>query len=82
MVFDADLKGDVNLYRQNLQRAYVDMLVNMLKDPKYDHASVSAGYETLNQIRSKIDKVKGANGQTNAHRANLKFIIDKALVVK
>ena len=82
MVFEADLKGDVNLYRQNLQKTYVDMLISMLKDPKYDNASVSAAYGNLAQIRSKLDKLKSANDQTNAHRANLKFMIDKALVIK
>lgn len=82
MVFDADLKGDVNLYRQNLQKTYVDMLISMLKDQKYDNASVSAAYGNLAQIRSKLDKLKSANVQTNAHRGNLKFMIDKALVIK
>ena len=82
MVFEADLKGDVNLYRQNLQKTYVDMLISMLKDPKYDNASVSAAYGNLAQIRSKLDKLKSANDQTNAHRGNLKFMIDKALVIK
>jgi hypothetical protein len=82
MVFEADLKRDVNLYRQNLQKTYVDMLISMLKNPKYDNASVSAAYGNLAQIRSKLDKLKSANEQTNAHRGNLKFIIDKALVIK
>jgi hypothetical protein len=82
MVFDADLKGDVNLYRQNLQNHYVDKLISMMKDPKYDNASVSAAYENLKQIRYKLDKLKPANAQTNAHREKLKFIIDKALVIK
>lgn len=82
MVFEADLKGDVNLYRQNLQKTYVDKLISMLKDPKYDNASVSAAYGNLAQIRSKLDKLKSANEQTNAHRGNLKFMIDKALVIK
>jgi Met-zincin/Domain of unknown function (DUF5117) len=82
MAFDADLKGDVNLYRQNLQKTYVDMLITMMKDPKYDNASVSAAYDNLKQIRSKLDKLKYGNEQTNAHRGNLKFLIDKALVIK
>ncbi len=82
MAFDADLKGDVNLFRQNLQKTYVNMLINMMKDPKYDNASVSAALENLNQIRSKLNKLKSANEQTNAHRTNMKFLIDKALVIK
>jgi hypothetical protein len=82
MAFDEDLRGDVNLYRQNLQKTYVDMLISILKDPKYDNASVSASYDNLKQIRSKLDKLKSGNEQTNAHRGNLKFLIDKALVIK
>jgi Met-zincin/Domain of unknown function (DUF5117) len=82
MTFDADLRGDVNLYRQNLQKTYVDMLIGMMKDPKFDNASVSAAYENLKQIRLKLDKLKSGNEQTNAHRGNLKFLIDKALVIK
>ena len=82
MVFDEDLKGDVNLFRQNLQKTYVNMLIGMMKDPKYDNASVSSAYESLKQIRTKIDKLNQANEQTNAHRGNLKFMIDKALVIR
>jgi hypothetical protein len=82
MVFDADLKSDVNLYRQNLQNYYVNMLISMMKDPKYDNASTAAAYDNLKQIRSKLDKLRSGNDQTNAHRNNLKFIIDKALVIK
>ena len=82
MVFDADLKTDVNLYRQNLQNIYVTMLIGILKDPKYDNASEAAAYDNLKQVRAKLDKLKSANAQTDAHRGNLKFMIDKALVIK
>ncbi len=82
MVFDEDLKTDVNLYRQNLQNTYVTMLIAIMKDTKYDNASVAAAYDNLKQVKSKLDKLKSANSQTEAHRGNLKFMIDKALVIK
>lgn len=47
-----------------------------------DNASVSKVYDNLKQIRSKLDKLKSGNEQTNAHKGNLKFLIDKALVIK
>lgn len=83
MVFDADIKGDVNLYRQNLQTEYVKMVAAIvLKGDEYDDASRAAAYSTLNNIKGKLDKAKSGNDQTNAHRANLQFLIDKALVIK
>lgn len=82
LVFDADLKTDVNLYRQNLQYAYVSKLISMTKDVSYDHASASAAYDNLRQLRSKLDKLSSGNAQTKAHRERVKFLIEKALVVK
>ena len=82
LVFDADLKTDVNLYRQNLQYAYISKLISMTKDVSYDHASASASYDNLKQLRTKLDKLNTGNEQTKAHRERLKFLIDKALVVK
>jgi hypothetical protein len=82
MIFDADLKTDVNLYRQNLQYAYVSKLISMTKDVSYDHGSASAAYDNLKQLRSKLDKLSSGNAQTKAHRERLKFMIEKALAVK
>lgn len=81
LIFDADLKTDVNLYRQNLQYAYVSKLISMTKDVSYDHASASAAYDNLRQLRSKLEK-PGGNEQTKAHRERLRFLIEKALVIK
>ena len=82
MIFEADWKTDVNLYHQNLQYAYVSKLISMTKDVSYDHASAAAAYDNLKQLRSKLDKVNTGNEQTKAHRERLKFLIEKALVVK
>jgi len=83
MVFDADLSGNVNLYRQNLQTQYIKMVSDiLLKGDSYDNASRAAAYWTLKNIKSKLDRSKSQNEQTKAHRANLEYLIAKALVVK
>ena len=82
-VFDADIKGDVNLYRQNLQTTYVTMLANIVnKGDDYEDASKAAALSALKNIKDKLAKAGSGNEQTKAHRANLQFIIDKALVIK
>ena len=83
MLFDADLKTNVNLYRQNIQTEYVKTLGNILnKGDQYDNASKAAALNSLRTLRDKISKAASSNEQTKAHRANLIFLIDKALVIK
>lgn len=82
-VFDADLKEDVNLYRQNLQTEYVKMIAAILnKGDDYDDASKAAAFNTLKNIKEKLNKASSGNEQTKAHRANIQFLVDKALVIK
>jgi Met-zincin len=83
MVFDADLKTNVNLYRQNIQTEYVRMLADILnKGDNYDNASRAAALNTLRNIKDKLNKAGSTDEQTKAHRANIQFLIDKALVIK
>jgi hypothetical protein len=83
MVFDADIKSDVNLYRQNLQTEYVRMLSNiLLRGNSYDDPSRAAALNTLRAIKEKLNKANSNNEQTKAHRANIQFLIDKTLVIK
>ena len=83
MVFDADIKSDVNLYRQNLQTEYVRMLSNiLLRGNAYDDPSRAAALNTLRTIKEKLNKANSSNEQTKAHRASIQFLIDKALVIK
>ena len=82
-IFDADIKTDVNLYRQNLQTEYVNMIAKIVnKGDDYDNASKAAALNTLKNIKEKLNKSNSNNEQTKAHRANLQFLIDKALVIK
>ena len=83
-VFAADLKTNVNLYRLNLQTEYVKGLSAIVSAPvsPYDNASKAAMYNTLRKIKGMLATAISTDEQTRAHRANLLFLIDKALAVK
>jgi hypothetical protein len=83
-IFKEDLKGNVNLYRQNLQTEYVRRLIAIVSAPPgaYDYPSVAAANSSLRKIKLLLASAVSSNEQTKAHRANLVFLIDKALVVK
>jgi hypothetical protein len=83
-VFAADLKTNVNLYRLNLQTEYVKGLAAIVSAPvsPYDNASKAAMLNTLKKIKGLLATAISTDEQTRAHRANLNFIIDKALSVK
>lgn len=83
-VFAADLKTNVNLYRLNLQTEYVKGLAAITTAPvsPYDNASKASMLNTLKKIKGMLATAVSTDEQTRAHRANLNFIIDKALSVK
>ncbi len=83
-VFAADLKTNVNLYRLNLQTELVKGLAAIVSAPvsPYDNASKAAMYNTLKKIKGMLVTAISTDEQTRAHRANLLFLIDKALSVK
>jgi hypothetical protein len=83
-VFAADLKTNVNLYRLNLQTELVRGLAAITTAPTspYDNASKAAMYNTLKKIKGLLATAISTDEQTRAHRANLNFLIDKALAVK
>jgi Met-zincin/Domain of unknown function (DUF5117) len=83
-IYADDQKSDVNLYRQNLQTEFVKALTSIANAPAgpYDNASKAAAHYSLRKIKSILEKATSKNEQTIAHRSNLNFLIDKALVVK
>ncbi len=85
-LFDADKMSAVNLYRQNIQTEYVKMIINISNSENpanhYDDPSKAAAYNTLKKIKALLATAASPNEQTKAHRANLIFMIDKALVIK
>ena len=76
--FKEDLKGDVNLFRQNLQTALVKRLVAAAKNKggAYDNASSSAALAQLQSLDKQLKKNKG-KGLTKAHRAKLRMMIEE-----
>jgi hypothetical protein len=81
-IFDADVAGNVNTFRQNLQMEYVNRLAAIITPPTktpYDYPSQSAALASLRSIQSKLAGKSGANAETMAHTRNVLFTIEKAL---
>ena len=82
-IFDADKSTAVNLYRQNLQTEFVKTAASILNTtPGYDNATRAAALSTLKKVKTLLLTATSPDEQTKAHRMNLQFIIDKALVIK
>ncbi len=77
--FNADARGNVNTFRQNLQIEYVNRLVAMLESDSHDYIAKSAALYNLQNIRSMMDNKGSVNEETRAHVAHIKIAIDKAL---
>ena len=81
-IFDADARGNVNTFRQNLQLEYVNRLAGMINAPTnatYDFPSQSAALASLRSIQAKLAGKSGMNAETAAHTRNVLFTINKAL---
>lgn len=82
-IFAADLKSNVNVYRQNLQTAYVEGLKSIVEDRMfYDDIAKAAALNTLKKIKAQLATAVSTNEETKAHRASLQFLIDKTLEIK
>lgn len=81
--FTADLAGNVNAFRQNLQTDVVKRLLFIAEDAKnqYEPAAKAAAFYTLKGLRSMIASASSGDTQTKAHRSALLFSIDKGLSV-
>lgn len=79
-VFDADINGNVNVHRQYLQTAFVKGVAGLTaQQSAADDVSKAAALYTLKKLRTRIVAAVSSNESTRAHRANLLFLIDKAL---
>ncbi|OQP64325.1 Matrixin [Niastella vici] len=83
-IFSADIATNVNVYRQNLQTYFVRQLVSIVnpQNQGVDDVSKAAALYTLKKIKTQLATAVSTNDETKAHRANLLFMIDKALEVK
>jgi len=80
-IFKADISGNVNTFRQNLQMEYTKMLIGMVTGPKsglYMPVAQSHAIYFLKQIRK---MASGSTGDisTKAHKVHLTTLIDNAL---
>lgn len=81
--FAADINGNVNAFRQNLQTDLVQRLIGISEDvtKQYEPAAKAAAYYSLKSLRTMIASATGGDTQTKAHRSSLLFAIDKGLSV-
>ncbi len=83
-IFAADLKGNVNLYRQNLQTEFVKgaaSIANASPNQPYDNVSRASALATIKKVKALLNSAVSTNEATKAHRTNLLFLIDKALAI-
>ena len=81
-IFQADLKTDVNAFRQNLQTEFIKAAIAIVNAPAgYDNPSKAAALATLMKVKGQLTSASGGDEQTKAHRTSLIFLIDKALSV-
>jgi hypothetical protein len=80
-VFAADLKTNVNVYRQYLQTAYVKTLLNIATDKmnQYDDVAQAAALNAVQKIKAQMTTAVSTNEESRAHRAHLVFMIKSAL---
>ena len=83
-IFSADLKTNVNVYRQYLQTNYVKGLLS-IQDPRgstYDDVAKAGALNTLRKIKAMMNTAVSNNEETKAHRANLIYLINYGLEPK
>jgi hypothetical protein len=81
-IFNDDLRGDVNTFRQNLQLEYVNRLIAMVSGAtkaQFDYLSQSTALHNLRQIESTLQGNRGIGAETRAHRANILDTIERGL---
>jgi hypothetical protein len=83
-IFSADLRGNVNVYRQGLQTAYVKMLLNIVTDKygQYDEIAKAASLNAVKKIKSMMATAVSPNEETKALRGNIIYLINEALEKK
>jgi hypothetical protein len=81
-IFDADINGNVNLYRQYLQTTFVELLSTITQGKMGDDIARAAARFSLKKIKTRLATAVSTNEETKAHRSNLVFLIDDATTVK
>jgi len=78
-IFKTDLRTSVNTFRQGIQIAYTESLINALDpDKKYDRISRGVIISELNRIDKFESGAHSPDALTKAHRFHIKFLIEQA----
>ena len=82
-VFAADIRTNVNTFRQNLQIEYVARLASMLRENNnpYDHVAKSAALYNLQNIKRMMEGRARGNAETRAHTQHVLHLVNAALEV-
>lgn len=76
-IFAADLKGNVNTFRQQLQLEYIKRLASAYSDEKNPNpVAQSMMFASLMKVRSQLKSAPRGDGLTAAHRAHAVHLID------
>ncbi len=78
-IFNADRRGDVNTFRQNLQVEYVSRLTDVVTENDHDYPSQSMALYQLREIERLLSGKRSGNVETRAHTQNILYIIRRAL---
>ena len=81
-IFGADLRSNVNTFRQNLQLDYVNRLLAMVSGETkagYDNVAQSTALFNLRRIEGMLEGNRGPNEETRAHRDNVLYTIRRGL---
>ncbi len=78
-IFDEDLRGNVNTFRQNLQTEYVSKLINIIESSAHDYPSKSMALYQIRNIERMLNNKRRGNIETRAHTGNILYLIQKAL---
>jgi hypothetical protein len=80
-IFSADIAGNVNSFRQNLQVEYTRMLADMLRSNNHSHMAKSMALYNLKQIDRMAASATGDTA-TKAHKEHLRAIVKQATEAK
>ncbi len=80
-IFAADLRTNVNTFRQNLQVHYVSSLTSVLRENNnpYDFITRSAALYSLERIKGMMENRSRGNAETRAHTRHILHLINSTL---
>ena len=80
-IFKVDINGNVNTFRQNLQAAYVERLIKMVKEGNTNRFVVPAKSMAVYQLQKLKKQLRNPKGDiaSVAHKTHLKTKIENTL---